>query len=219
MLQAQGLPYSKRVKTSQYQDSLKDFLVATGKQLDIKSEAPKQNQTRSKAPNKRSENVGGLGSKHAKLLLRLLKSCSDEMVTNVVTSLREEQMDILSQLIESCPLEMTGRVVRSLVEMGTEEVKSLTKEKLEKLVENLTQNRPEIPHELQEVPNVKVHVKDEGREMELADDTFVDGLTSKDLDEIYTNEGEHKFDENEMEELDENEVCINEEELDENLLP
>ena len=131
MLQAQGLPYLKRATKSKYEGSLKDFILASGKQLDIKSEAtkqldtksnaPKQTETKSKAPNERSVNVGALGAKHAQLLIRLVKSCSDVTVSKVVTSMTEKHLNILTQVLESCPLDMTDKVVGSLVEMSTEE--------------------------------------------------------------------------------------------------
>ena len=182
VLQSQGLPYLKRPRKTENHCSLKDFLVASGKQLDIKSEAPKQTAiksikskqlaTKSKAPNERPDNAGGhLGSKHAKLLIRLVRSCSEGLVTKVVTSMGDGQLDILSQLMESCPLDMTTRVVGSLVEMGTKEfdfithaVKSFTKEKLGKVVKNMSNgvdgkaslNQPEISQELEEAQNVKV---------------------------------------------------------------
>ena len=143
-MQAQGLAYSKRVTKTKYQGSLQDFLLATDKQMYIKSEPPKPI-IKSKALHKRSENVGSLGSKHAELLLRLLKSCSEEMVKMVVTSMTEDQLDILSQLMESCPLDMTTKVVEKLMEMDREQFdlitqvvkSSTTKEKLANLVEDL----------------------------------------------------------------------------------
>ena len=142
-MQAQGLAYSKRVTKTKYQGSLQDFLLAADKDLDIQSEAPKPI-IKSKALHRRSENVGSMGSKHAQLLLRLLKSCSEKMVAMVVTSMTDDQLDILSQLMESCPLDLRARVVEKLMEMDTEQfdlithaVKSLTKEKLANLVQDL----------------------------------------------------------------------------------
>ena len=139
MLQAQGLPYLKRSRTgSKYEGSLKDFLLASGKQLDIKSEAPKPlNIKTSKASRKRSENFGPLGSKHAKLLIRLVKSCSEGIVTKAVTSMTEDQLEILSQVMDSCPLDKTAKIVEKLTEMDTEQfdhMKSLIKEKQENIV-------------------------------------------------------------------------------------
>ena len=104
---------------SKYEGSLKDFLLASGKQMDIKSEsmkqldtklakAPKETKTEPKAQNERSDNVG---AKHAKLLIRLVKSCSEGTVSKVVTSMTEEQLDVMTQVLESCPVEMTDKVV------------------------------------------------------------------------------------------------------------
>ena len=232
MLQAQGLPYLKRVTKTKFEGSLKDFLLASGKQLDIKSnpskkiksEPPKHSASKSKAPNERPDDVGGLGSKHAQLLIRLVKSCSEEVVSKVVTSMKEEQLDTLSQVMESCPLEMTARVVGSLVEMGSEEfdfitnaVKSFTKEKLGTVVENLanvSRNLPQISQELQKSQNVKE--EGEGQEdsrLVLEEDTVEHELTSEDLDEIYTKEG---HDENEIANkiaCEENEIYTNDEAL------
>ena len=42
VLQAQGLPYLKRVTKTKFEGSLKDFLLASGKQLDIKSNPSKK---------------------------------------------------------------------------------------------------------------------------------------------------------------------------------
>ena len=123
-MQSQGLPYTKRAAKTRNEGSIKDFLVASGKQLDIKS-----------------ENVGGLGSKHAK------PEISQELYDEA------QNVKVFSE-------------------------------------------------------NVFVEEKDEGGEanhMELEDETFVDGLTSEDLNEIYAKEGEN----------DENEIYTNKEDLDE----
>ena len=57
MLRAQGLPYDHKrgVPKTKYQGPLKDFLIASGKQLDIKSEPPKQ---ANKKPKVTEDNVG-----------------------------------------------------------------------------------------------------------------------------------------------------------------
>ena len=149
-MQAQGLAYSKRVTKTKYQGSLKDFLLASGKQLDIKSKAPKPLKIRkSKATRKRSENAGVLGSKHATLLIRLVKSCSEKMVNKVVTSMTEDQLEMLSQVTESCPLGLTAKVVEKLVEMDMEQfdlvaqaVKSSTEENLANVMQDLLGTLP-----------------------------------------------------------------------------
>ena len=63
VLRAQGLPYDHKrgVPKTKSQEPLKDFLIASGKQLDIKLEEQKQLNVKSKRPKERCDNVNAMG--------------------------------------------------------------------------------------------------------------------------------------------------------------
>ena len=62
----------------------------------------------------------------------------------VVSTMKEEQLDVMTILVECCPKEMTSNVVNKLIEMDAKQfdlisnaAKTLPKERLEKVVQNL----------------------------------------------------------------------------------
>ena len=120
MLQAQGLPYIKRPRSkTKFQGSLKDFLLASGKQLDIKLDEPEPLKM------KLSDNDSSLGARHAKLLVRLTESCSDLLVKEVATTMTEEKLDTLAKLIEPCPLDKMAKAVEKLMKMDDEQFENI----------------------------------------------------------------------------------------------
>ena len=168
LLQAQGLPYLKRVSKSKYEGSLKDFLLASGKQFDIKSEAPKQSNIKSKIPHERSESFGA-------------------QISEIVEEVEKDQK-ILENFakLEEVSFEQ-GLKIGDLDEIFTNG-KSLDS------IELKFENSPEKGENFdQEVINVN-HLQDaqqDNLEM-LPTSEQCQGidceLTTEDLDEIYTNE-------------------------------
>ena len=112
-------------------------LLTLGKQLDMDG-------WMTKAPERRPASLDGVGAKHAQLLVKLLEACPEAVVNKVVSTMKEEQLDVMTILVESCPKEMTSNVVSKLIEMNSKQfdlistaAKTLPKERLEKVVQNL----------------------------------------------------------------------------------
>ena len=192
MLQAQGLPYIKRPRSkTKFQGSLKDFLLASGKQLDIKLDEPEPLKM------KLSDNDSSLGARHAKLLVRLTESCPDLLVKEVATTMTEEKLDMLAKLIEPCPLDKTAKAVEKLMKMDDDQFEEIAlsvnsfKENLGKVVEGLTHvellqngkdDREMMPLEFEN------DEKNKEGDVKLTEDTFEQGMGIYDLDEIYSRE-------------------------------
>ena len=145
-MKAQGLPYMKnrepipKSTPTEYfgPQSFQEFLLASGKQLDFDGWSTKGPQQ------EWPENLDRVGARHAQLLVRLLEACSELAVSKVVSSMKEEQLDIMNMLVEACPRDITSNVVDKLIGMDAKHfnmignaTKSLPKERLATLVKDL----------------------------------------------------------------------------------
>ena len=102
VLASQGLDYrtTKKISKPKMGGSLKDFLLASDKQFDIKLD------TRPKVPKNHDKDVlvynGPFGVEHADLLVILLKACSGEVMSKLeerVRMMSKQQLHLVIQAL------------------------------------------------------------------------------------------------------------------------
>ena len=129
MLASQGLDYrtTKKILKPKLSGSLKDFLLASDKQFDIKLDI------RPKAPKNHDSNVlvydGPFGVEHADLLVTLLKACSGEVMGKLeerVRNMTKEQVDLVIQALRSCPEEVVGKLAEQFSVITSEDLDRLS---------------------------------------------------------------------------------------------
>ena len=129
VLSSQGLDYrtTKEKKKPKTISSLKDYLSATDKELDLK---PK---VKPKVPkNHEGDELfynGPFGEEHADLLVMLLKSCSSEVVVKLqemVRSLNKEHLELVVKSLRSCPVEEVGKLAEQLLVIKSEDLDSFS---------------------------------------------------------------------------------------------
>ena len=118
---------TKKISRPKYGGSLKDFLLASEKQFDIKPDA------KPKAPKNHDSDVlvfkGPFEVEHADLLVFLLEACPGEMMRKLeerVKILTKEQVDFVIQALRSCPKEVVGKLAEQFALITSEELDRLT---------------------------------------------------------------------------------------------
>ena len=128
VLASQGLDYrtTKKISRPKIGGSLKDFLLASEKQFDIKPDA------KPKAPKNHDSDVlvykGPFEVEHADLLVFLLEACPGEMMRKLeerVRILTKEQVDFVIQALRSCPKEVVDKLVEQFTVIKSEELDRL----------------------------------------------------------------------------------------------
>ena len=128
VLASQGLDYrtTKKISRPKIGGSLKDFLLASEKQFDIKPDA------KPKAPENHDSDVlvfkGPFEVEHADLLVFLLEACPGEMMRKLeerVRILTKEQVDFVIQALRSCPKEVVDKLVEQFTVIKSEELDRL----------------------------------------------------------------------------------------------
>ena len=129
VLASQGLDYrtTKEKKKPTTISSLKDYLSATDKELDLKPEVkpkvPKNHEGDELVYN------GPFGEEHADLLVMLLKSCSSEVMVKLqemVRSLTKEHLELVVKSLRSCPVEEVGKLAEQLLVIKSEDLDSFS---------------------------------------------------------------------------------------------